>query len=72
LAGEKIYDDGESLLDVYKDLWLHKKQRDDMVEDGIASASTKYPRMTLQTMTRTQPRCSAYSERSRRSNWEKS
>jgi hypothetical protein len=42
LAGEKIYDnDGESLLEVYKDLWLHKKQRDDMVEDGIASASIR-------------------------------
>jgi hypothetical protein len=42
LAAEKVYDNsGESLLEVYKDLWLHKKQRDDMVEDGIASEATK-------------------------------
>jgi hypothetical protein len=42
LAGEKLYDnDGESLLEVYKDLWLHKKQRDDMVEDGIATEATR-------------------------------
>jgi hypothetical protein len=42
LAGEKVYDNsGESLLEVYKDLWLHKKQRDDMVEDGIASEATR-------------------------------
>ena len=46
LAGEKVYDNsGESLLEVYKDLWLHRKQRDDMVEDGVASEATrkKYP-----------------------------
>ena len=42
LAGEKVYDNnGESLLEVYKDLWLHNKQRDDMVEDGIASEATR-------------------------------
>jgi hypothetical protein len=42
LAGEKVYDNsGESLLEVYKDLWLHRKQRDDMVEDGIASEATR-------------------------------
>ena len=42
LAGEKVYDSsGESLLEVYKDLWLHNKQRDDMVEDGIASEATR-------------------------------
>ncbi|CAB4005378.1 Hypothetical predicted protein [Paramuricea clavata] len=42
LAGEKVYDNsGESLLEVYKDLWLHKKQRDDMMEDGIASEATR-------------------------------
>jgi hypothetical protein len=41
LAGEKVYDNsGESLLEVYKDLWLHRKQRDDMVEDSIASEAT--------------------------------
>ncbi|CAB4013324.1 Hypothetical predicted protein [Paramuricea clavata] len=39
---EKVYDNsGESLLEVYKDLWLHRKQRDDMVEDGIASEATR-------------------------------
>jgi hypothetical protein len=37
LAGEKVYDNsGESLLEVYKDIWLHRKQRDDMVEDAGA------------------------------------
>jgi hypothetical protein len=37
LAGEKVYDNsGESLLEVYKDLWLHRKQRDDIVEDAGA------------------------------------
>jgi hypothetical protein len=37
LAGEKVYDNsGESLLEVYKDLWLRRKQRDDMVEDAGA------------------------------------
>ena len=42
LAGEKVYDNsGESLLEVYKDLWLHNKQRDDMVEDGIASEAIR-------------------------------
>jgi hypothetical protein len=42
LAGEKVYDNnGESLLEVYKDLWLHNKQRDDMAEDGIASEATR-------------------------------
>ena len=42
LAGEKVYDNsGESLLEVYKDLWLHRKQRDDMVENGIASEDTR-------------------------------
>ena len=42
LAGEKVYDNsGESLLEVYKDLWLHRKHRDDMVEDGIASEATR-------------------------------
>ena len=42
LAGEKVYDNsGESLLEVYKDLWLHNKQRDDMVEDGNASEATR-------------------------------
>ena len=42
LAGEMVYDNsGESLLEVYKDLWLHNKQRDDMVEDGIASEATR-------------------------------
>ncbi|CAB3988008.1 Hypothetical predicted protein [Paramuricea clavata] len=42
LAGEKVYDNsGESLLEVYKDLWLHRKQRDDMVEDGIGSEATR-------------------------------
>ncbi|CAB4018046.1 Hypothetical predicted protein [Paramuricea clavata] len=42
LAGKKVYDNsGESLLEVYKDLWLHKKQRDDMMEDGIASEATR-------------------------------
>ena len=42
LTGEKVYDNsGESLLEVYKDLWLHRKQRDDMVEDGIASEATR-------------------------------
>jgi hypothetical protein len=42
LAGEKVYDNsGESLLEVYKDLWLHNKQRDDMVKDGIASEATR-------------------------------
>ncbi|CAB4026748.1 Hypothetical predicted protein [Paramuricea clavata] len=38
LSGEKICDNSwENILEVYRDLWLHKKQRDDMVEDGIAS-----------------------------------
>jgi hypothetical protein len=42
LVGEKVYDNsGESLLEVDKDLWLHRKQRDDMVEDGIASEVTR-------------------------------
>ncbi|CAB4007386.1 Hypothetical predicted protein [Paramuricea clavata] len=42
LAGEKVYDNsGKSLLEVYKDLWLHKKQRDDIVEDGIATEATR-------------------------------
>ena len=42
LAGEKFYDNsGKSLLEVYKDLWLHKKQHDDRVEDGIASEATR-------------------------------
>ena len=42
LAGEKVYDNsGENLLEVYKDLWLHNKQRDDMVEDGIASEAIR-------------------------------
>ncbi|CAB3984360.1 Hypothetical predicted protein [Paramuricea clavata] len=42
LTGEKVYDNsGESLLEVYKDLWLHNKQRDDMVEDAIASEATR-------------------------------
>ncbi|CAB4012683.1 Hypothetical predicted protein [Paramuricea clavata] len=42
LAGEKVYDNsGESLLLVYKDLWLHRKQRNDMVEDGIAGEVTR-------------------------------
>ena len=42
LAGEKVYDNsGESLLEVYRDLWLHRKQRDDMVEDGIATEATR-------------------------------
>jgi hypothetical protein len=41
-TGEKVYDNSvESLLEVYKDLWLHNKQRDDMVEDGIASEATR-------------------------------
>jgi hypothetical protein len=70
LAGEKVYDNsGESLLEVYKDLWLHKKQRDDMVEDGIASEATrkKYPKMMLQTTMRMPPHCSKYSERNEES-----
>ena len=29
------------MLEDYKDLWLHRKQRDDMVEDGIASGATR-------------------------------
>ena len=44
LAREKVYDNsGESLLEVYKDLWLHRKQRDDMVEleNGIATEATR-------------------------------
>ena len=42
LAGEKVYDNsGEGLLEVYKDLWLHRKQRDDMMEDGIASEARR-------------------------------
>ncbi|CAB3995951.1 Hypothetical predicted protein [Paramuricea clavata] len=42
LTGEKVYDNsGESLLEVYKDLWLHNKLRDDMVEDGIASEARR-------------------------------
>jgi hypothetical protein len=42
LTGEKVYDNsGQSILEVYKDLWLHNKQRDDMVEDGIASEATR-------------------------------
>ena len=42
LAREKVYDkSGESLLEDYKDLWLHRKQRDDKVEDGIVSEATR-------------------------------
>jgi hypothetical protein len=38
ISGEKIYDNsGESILEVYRDLWLHKKQKDGTMEDGIAS-----------------------------------
>jgi hypothetical protein len=75
LAGEKVYDNsGESLLEVYKDLWLHNKQRDDMVEGGIASEATrkKYPKTTPQTMTQRLPHCSVYSEQNRKSGSTKS
>ncbi|CAB4005762.1 Hypothetical predicted protein [Paramuricea clavata] len=42
LAGEKVYDNnGESLLEVYKDLWLNDKQREDRVEDGIATEAAR-------------------------------
>jgi thymidylate synthase ThyX len=68
LAGGKVYDNsGESLLEVYKDLWLHRKQRDNMVEDGIASEAMrkKYPKMMLQTMMWMPLHCSKYLERNR-------
>jgi thymidylate synthase ThyX len=70
LAGEKVYDNsGESLLEVYKDLWLHRKQRDNMVEDGIASEAMrkKYPKTMLQTMMWMPLHCSKYLERNRES-----
>ncbi|CAB3995061.1 Hypothetical predicted protein [Paramuricea clavata] len=60
LTGEKVYDNSaESLLEVYKDLWLHRKQRDDMVEDGVASEATrkKYLKMMLQTTMWMPPHC---------------
>ena len=75
LAGEKVYDNsGESLLEVYKDLWLHNKQRDDMVEDGIATEATrkKISKGTLQTMMQRLTHCLVYSERNRRSGSTKS
>jgi hypothetical protein len=38
MSREKIYNNAEGLLEVYKDLWLPKMVRyDDMGEDGIAS-----------------------------------
>ncbi|CAB4029976.1 Hypothetical predicted protein [Paramuricea clavata] len=42
MSGEKIYDNnGESLLEVYNNLWLSKKLRDDIVEDRIASEAMR-------------------------------
>jgi hypothetical protein len=70
LAGEKVYDNsGESLLEIFNDLWLHRKQRDDMMEDGIASEATrkKYPKMMPQTTMRMPLHCSKYLERNRES-----
>ncbi|CAB4025257.1 Hypothetical predicted protein [Paramuricea clavata] len=42
LAGEKVYDNsGESLLEIYKDLWMDEKQRADMIQDGIAAEAVR-------------------------------
>jgi hypothetical protein len=75
LAGEKVYDNsGESLLEVYKDIWLHNKQRDDVVGDGIASEATRnnYPKTPPQTMMQRLPHCSVDSEQKRNSGSTKS
>ncbi|CAB4016852.1 Hypothetical predicted protein [Paramuricea clavata] len=42
LAGEKVYDNGgESLLEIYKDLWMDEKQRADKIQDGIATEAVR-------------------------------
>ncbi|CAB4026871.1 Hypothetical predicted protein [Paramuricea clavata] len=42
LAGEKVYDNGgESLMEVYKDLWMDEKQRADKIADGIATEAVR-------------------------------
>ncbi|CAB4003407.1 Hypothetical predicted protein [Paramuricea clavata] len=42
LAGEKVYNNsGESLLEIYKDLWMDEKQRADMIQDGITTEAVR-------------------------------
>ena len=42
LAGETVYDcGGESLYSTYKDLWMSKSERKDMVEYGITNQNTR-------------------------------
>ena len=41
-AGEIVYDNtGESILNVYKDLWLSENERNDMVEFGVCSENLR-------------------------------
>ena len=42
MAGEKVFDNtGESLIEVYKDLWKTSKERDNMMEYGVCNENLR-------------------------------